>query len=544
MRGSSRRNNSRFLPRLVLFIIFLWICFALLRPGPSKHPLTSTLPPTSTSLPPPSSSAPTINSEDPPLPPRNTNVIGSRGLGVDHQVTNRPVVQQQQQQQSAGGVEGSRDDGAVAEVVAALKHSWQGYKRNAFGYDEFLPISKRRQNWGDGRGIGVTMIDALDTLLLAGLDKEADEVMNYIEHSLSFDQNIKVSLFETTIRVLGGLISAFQMTQREGLKRQAKDLGSRLLRAFETPSGIPDNYVNLQTGAHEGAGWNGGAAILSELGSLQMEFAALSDITGDRRYDAAAQKAVAAIQHNCASGFCSRNYHGTQGMGGFAGLGSFGDSYYEYLLKYWLLTGKRDSAYREMWDRAARHILDTTDRTAPLVVPNGRETGNTMEHLACFSGGLFALSYLTDGNKEHLELAKQIAETCHAMYQSSVTKLSPDVAQIHGTQVHSTESKFILRPETVETYFYLWRATHDTKYRQWGLEMLRACDRYLKVEDGFVGTRDVFSEHGSKNDMLETFWFAETLKYLYLLFREDAALSLTQKVFNTEAHPFLVHPAP
>lgn len=230
--------------------------------------------------------------------------------------------------------------------------------------------------------------------------------------------------------------------------------------------------------------------------------------------------------------------------GGFAGLGSFGDSYYEYLLKYWLLTGKRDSAYREMWDRAARHILDTTDRTAPLVVPNGRETGNTMEHLACFSGGLFALSYLTDGNKEHLELAKQIAETCHAMYQSSVTKLSPDVAQIHGTQVHSTESKFILRPETVETYFYLWRATHDTKYRQWGLEMLRACDRYLKVEDGFVGTRDVFSEHGSKNDMLETFWFAETLKYLYLLFREDAALSLTQKVFNTEAHPFLVHPAP
>lgn len=425
-------------------------------------------------------------------------------------------------------------------VKDALRHSWAGYRANAFGKDEYLPISNNWRNWGGGSGIGVTMVDSLDTLWMGGFRTEAEEVIDYLDKHISYDQDIKVSVFETTIRVLGGLISSYQLTGREPLKRLAIDLGNRLLKAFHTDSGVPDNYVNLRTGHHEGAAWNGGAAILSELGSLQMEFRALSDISGDPQYDQVAQRAITAIKDSCHSGLCPKNFHGRSGYGGNAGLGSFGDSFYEYLLKYWLQTGETNRMYREMWDRAAEHILQTSQADGNHVVPNGKETGMTMEHLACFSGGLFALSSVKTNNPEHLKLAEGIAETCHAMYQSSSTKLAPDVAHVQGGGFSANDPKYILRPETVETYFYLWRVTKNPKYRTWGAEVLEACNKHLRVERGYVGANSVFNIPVPANDMLETFWIAETLKYLLLLFSSDTAFDFSTHVFNTEAHPFRI----
>jgi mannosyl-oligosaccharide alpha-1,2-mannosidase len=384
------------------------------------------------------------------------------------------------------------------------------------------------------------MIDALDTLLLAEIDDEADAVVQWIDQKLSYDQDIKVSVFETTIRVLGGLISAYQKTGKAPLIRQAVDLGKRLAKAFETPSGVPDNYVNLRTGAHEGAAWNGGAAILSELGSLQMEFRALSDISGDKFFDNVAQRAIAAIKDHCGGGFCPRNFRGSLPAGSPVGLGSFGDSFYEYLLKYWIQTGKTNTMYESMWKKAADHIAATSSVYNGHFVPNGAETGSVMEHLACFSGGLFALSYHHTKNDAHLRMAKDIAETCHFMYQSMETKLAPDVARIGSNGVEVHDAKYILRPETVETYFYLWKVTHDTKYRDWGAEILAACNKHLRVDAGYVGSTDVRRVPTPHNDMMETFWFAETLKYLYLLFSEDELFDLNEWVFNTEAHAFRV----
>ncbi|CUG22805.1 glycoside hydrolase, putative [Bodo saltans] len=431
------------------------------------------------------------------------------------------------------------DAARLAQTKQALYHSWKGYQVNAFGKDEFLPLSNTAKNWGNGNGIGVTMIDGLDTLILAGFQKEADEVMDYIEQHISYDQDIKVSVFETSIRVLGGLLSAFQLTGREGLKRQAVDLGNRLMHAFNTPSGVPDNYVNLRSGHHEGAGWNGGLAILSELGSLQMEFRALTDITGDPKYDMTAQRAIQAIRPSCGA-LCPRNFRGSSGTGGNAALGSFGDSFYEYLLKYWIQVGRESDMYKEMWDRAAEHILRTSKATGEYLVPNGAETGMTMEHLACFSGGLFALSSVENRNPEHLKLAEDIANTCHAMYATTATKLAPDVAHVGPHSISSGDPKFILRPETVETYFYLWRVTRNPKYREWGAEVLDACDRHLKVDRGYVGSTNVNVVPTPHNDMLETFWLAETLKYLLLLFSDDSALDLKEFVLNTEAHPLRI----
>ncbi len=162
-----------------------------------------------------------------------------------------------------------------------------------------------------------------------------------------------------------------------------------------------------------------------------------------------------------------------------------------------------------------------------------------MEHLACFSGGLFALSYHHTKNAEHLKVAEQIAETCHFMYESMETKLAPDVARVlPNNQLEVHDAKYILRPETVETYFYLWKVTKDPKYRDWGAAVLEACNTHLKVDAGFAGSTDVRRIPTPHNDMMETFWFAETLKYLYLLFSEDELFDLDEWVFNTEAHAF------
>jgi mannosyl-oligosaccharide alpha-1,2-mannosidase len=424
-------------------------------------------------------------------------------------------------------------------VVEAIQHTWKGYKANAWGFDEFCPISKEKKNWGEGKGIGVTIIDALDTLFIAGLKDEVDEAIKWIEKSLSFNQDIKLSMFESTIRLLGGLLSAYQLTGHKVLLTKATDLADRFLPAFKTKTGIPDNYINLKSGEHEGAQWNGGAAILSEFGSLQLEFRTLSQLTGNPKYDDVATKAFYEIQDSCTQGFCPRSfYSGGTPSGQTAGLGSFGDSYYEYLLKQWLLTKKTESDYKVLWDKAVAHIQETSVRgPTGHLIPNGMETAKTMEHLACFAGGLFALSYLHTEDPAHLTMAKDIASTCHYMYTMSRTGLAADSVLFDRDPPGYIESKFILRPETVETYFYLWRATKDPKYRDWGYEVLQACNKHLKVDDGYVGAVNVNETPIKPNDMLETFWLAETLKYLYLLFSEDSVINLEDTVFNTEAHP-------
>lgn len=530
MRGSAgfgaSRVRSRLLLRVGILLFILWLFFSLLRmPMMAKPHEDNSLP---THHDEPEGDGPTAQLSSTAAPRPSTRALeGQQATVAGEPATTRAS--------SSGGEDAQR----LAQTKQALYHSWKGYKANAFGKDEFLPISNTAKNWGNGDGIGVTMIDALDTLLLAGFHKEAAEVMDYIEQRISYNQDIKVSVFETTIRVLGGLISAHQLTGREGLKRQAVDLGSRLLRAFDTPTGVPDNYVNLRTGHHEGAGWNGGLAILSELGSLQMEFRALTDITGDKKFDQTAQRAIEAIRPSCGA-LCPRNFRGSSGMGGTAALGSFGDSFYEYLLKYWILTGRGNAMYKDMWDKSAEHILKTSKATGDYMVPNGAETGMTMEHLACFSGGLFALSYTENNNKEHLSLAKDIGKTCHGMYAATATKLAADVVHVGPRGFQTSDPKYILRPETVETYFYLWRVTKDPKYREWGAEVLDACDRHLKVERGYVGSSNVNTVPTPHNDMLETFWLAETLKYLLLLFSDDSALDLKEFVFNTEAHPLRI----
>ena len=163
-----------------------------------------------------------------------------------------------------------------------MKYAWDGYKKYAFGYDEILPVSgKTNQHWG---GIGTSIIDALDTLWIMDMKDEFWDGRDWVRDELNQNVDVDASVFETTIRSLGGLLSAYYWSKDEIFFIKAKDMGDRLYKAFQRDHGIPYELVNLKSGRGSNAGWLGSKYIISEMGTLQLEFRELARITGEEKY--------------------------------------------------------------------------------------------------------------------------------------------------------------------------------------------------------------------------------------------------------------------
>lgn len=230
-------------------------------------------------------------------------------------------------------------------VVAAFKHAWKGYKAHAWGHDNLKPISGGYSDWF---GLGLTLIDALDTMYVMGLREEFQEARKWVETELTFDKNQEVNLFETTIRVLGGLLSAYHLSADELFLTKALDLGERLMPAFQTPSGIPFSDTNLLTLKSHAPRWSPDSST-SEVTTIQLEFRDLSRCTGDSKFEEAVQNVNEKVHElpkkdGLVPIFINANT-GTFRAGSTISLGARGDSYYEYLLKQWLQTGKRDNDF-------------------------------------------------------------------------------------------------------------------------------------------------------------------------------------------------------
>ena len=204
--------------------------------------------------------------------------------------------------------------------------------------------------------------------------------------------------------------------------------------------------------------------------------------------------------------------------------------------------------YLSAMDAVERHMI----RKSPSGLTYAGEYNNgalmnKMGHLACFTGGMFALTAmyvneLTPAQKENYQsLAKGITNTCHESYIRTPTHLGPESFSMDGgREVVAMDRYYILRPEVIESYFYLWRMTHEEKYRDWAWDAVEALEKFCRTENGYSGLKDVTNADSGKDDVQQSFFFAETLKYLYLIFSEDDVLPLDKYVFNTEAHPFLV----
>ncbi|RUS14175.1 endoplasmic reticulum mannosyl-oligosaccharide 1,2-alpha-mannosidase-like protein [Endogone sp. FLAS-F59071] len=477
-------------------------------------------------------------------------------------------------------------------VIAAFQHAWKGYSTEAFGNDEYRPLSHSGEDWLPG-GIGLMIVDALDTMLLMNLQSEYTKARAWVDKSLDFNKQGYVNLFETTIRVLGGLLSAYHLSGSDPLYlEKAVDLADRLMDAFQSPSGIPYSDVNL-AGGTKGPSGNGGASTTAEVTTLQLEFKYLSHLTRNKKYWTAVEKVMKRMKEleNSSSLDGASSLDGLVPIfinpvsGQFWGqeirLGSRGDSYYEYLLKQYLQTSKTEPVYRQMYDTAIQgiktHLVAYSHPSKFLFLgellasqSDPKNLYPKMDHLVCFLGGNLALgateglsisqtSSLKPKDKNDLELGAALTSTCYEMYNVTATGLAPEIAYFERetagdqlahrflNQQHSygadivikpLDAHNLLRPETVESLFLYWRITGDNKYREQGWKIFQAFEKYTKLPaGGYAALDDVNQIPPKKRDRMDTFFLAETLKYLYLLFSPNDIIPLDHYVFNTEAHP-------
>ncbi|EIN14259.1 glycoside hydrolase [Punctularia strigosozonata HHB-11173 SS5] len=310
-------------------------------------------------------------------------------------------------------------------VVNAFKWAWHAYERDAMGDDEYHPISGKGTNLTSAGGIGYTVVDSIDTMLLMGepLAEEYKRARSWVADKLQFDCDANFNTFETTIRVLGGLLTAYHLSGEDTMYiRKAVDLADRILPAFETPAGLPMSLINLaqRRGSLDKDNYN--LISTAEAATLQLEFKDLAELTGNEVYWEKVENVMRVIKKarmpaGLASIFLSPN--DGQFVQSAIRLGSRGDSYYEYLLKQWLQTNQTEDVYREagpqlgMYDDAMNaihnHLIQKSITgnfiyTAELIPERSGPGGEVswrltpkQDHLACFIGGSLMLGAVTSG---------------------------------------------------------------------------------------------------------------------------------------------------
>ncbi len=414
----------------------------------------------------------------------------------------------------------------ATQVKAEFLHSWNAYKKYAWGYDVLRPVSKSSYNWY-AVSLLMTPLDALDTMILMGLKEEADSVREYIVRNLSFDHDVYVKNFEITIRLLGALLSTYQLSGDERLLRLADDLGNRLLPVFNTPTGIPYVDVNLKTGAIRNPRTNPG-----EVGTLLVEFGTLSKLTGKPVYYEKAKKAVVEIyKRRSAIGLVGTWINADTGewLDRDSHLSACIDSYYEYMVKCWLLFG--DKEMKEMWDVSIpaikKYLADET--------PNGLWFGHadmvTGKRTKTWFGALDAFFPGTLVLAGDVETAEELQESCLKMWNRH--GIEPE--DFDYARMEAARPRYFLNPEIMESAYYLYQSTRDPKYLEMGKTFLDSLKAYCRLDEGYSELKSVLTKE--RSDRMESYFLAETLKYLYLLFAPPETVELTKTVFNTEAHP-------
>ena len=414
-------------------------------------------------------------------------------------------------------------DAALAERVRAeFLFSWRAYEQYAWGHDELRPMSKTPRDWY-GQSLLITPVDALDSLILMGFDDEAAKARKLIDETLSFDKDISVKNFEITIRVLGGLLSGYELTGDTRLLALADDLGTRLLPVFNSPTGMPYVNVNLQTGKVSGTKSNP-----AEIGTLLLEFGTLSKHTGKRiYYDKAKNALVQLYKRRSKIGLVGDEIDVETGewTSRASHVGGAIDSYYEYLLKCARLFGDRDC--EEMWRtsiRAVNKYLADDPWYGEADMVTGKRTAPEFGALHAFFPGVLALG-------GDVRRAKALEAAAFRMWQ--LHGIEPEVLNFKTMTV--TYPGYPLRPEIVESAYVLRRLTGDQQYVDMGKVFLDSLVAHCRTDAGYTTLKSVVTME--KGDLMPSYFLAETLKYLYLIFAPDSVFDFKRNIFTTEAHP-------
>lgn len=428
---------------------------------------------------------------------------------------------------------------------------------------------------------GASAVDALTTALVMGQKEIVNQIIDYIPTIDYTTTSTEVSLFETTIRYLGGMISGYDFltgpladladnkANVEALLKQSQNLANTLSYAFDTPSGVPYNGLTLST-----RGVDGGPNGLATVGTLVLEWVRLADLSGNSTYASLVEKAESYLL--APSPASSEPWPGLVGMDIDPVTGAFldarggwvggADSFYEYLIKMYVYDPERYSLYRDRWILAADStIAHLTSHPVPrpdltfAAAYNGRNLSLTSQHLACFDGGNFILGGQVLGEQKYIDYGLELVNGCHETYIGTATKIGPEIFSWDPARVPSdqqalyntsgfyvTNGNYNLRPEVIESYYYAYRATSDPKYQDWAWDAIVAINATTRVGSGYSNINNVNVEGGGGfGDFQESFWFAEVLKYAYLIQAPEAEWQVGKEgknawVFNTEAHPFKV----
>ncbi|PNY24772.1 alpha-1,2-Mannosidase [Tolypocladium capitatum] len=480
-------------------------------------------------------------------------------------------------------------------VKAAFETAWQGYFKSAFPHDTLHPVSNGFED--DRNGWGATVVDALSTAVVMG---EADIVGQMLDRIAQIDFTTTpnagdgISVFETTIRYLGGLLAGYDLlkgpmnsliadsSKVDVLLKQAMSLADSLSIAFDTPTGIPDPRIFLNPrGSLSGSSSNN----IAEIGTLVLEWTHLSDLSGNNKYAQLTQKAESYLLNPTGSPEAWPGLVGNQVSvkdGTFLNSdGSWGagaDSFYEYLIKMYQYDSKSFAAYKDRWVLAAdstiahlaSHPTSRQDLTY-LLTYSGQNTNPDMGHLATFAGGNFILGGAVLGVDKYKEFGLNLTKSAFNNYQQTPSGIGPedfkwvDASLPAGgsngpppasqtdfyakSGFYTTVNEYILRPETCESVYYAYRATGEQQYQDMAWAMFQAISNVTRAGSAYSSINDVTQTNGGGfADQMQSYFLAETFKYLYLTFAPDSEVQLQLQgvgnsshfVFNTECQPLRV----
>lgn len=444
-------------------------------------------------------------------------------------------------------------------VANAMRTTFKAYWRECAGRDELL-IDGGCEDWLFS---GVSAIDAADTLLMMGLRRDYALVREWLHADggpLSTRiHNAELNIFETTIRVLGGANAVYGMTNDSVWLSAGIALGDLLLPAFDTLSGCP---LGLYTGAskkrREYERFAPNTTGVADAGTLQLEFRTLSVLTGDSRYAAAADRCMRALIDALPSDrVVPSTFDVVRGkflLNSGQSIGAQVDSFIEMLLKVYIGFGKKDSLLLRTFLTQVDSILNNLiRREGGTMIIGSKERWQvglpsaSMEHLSCFFPGVLALAHKHCAHHPKHDLmyyARELTRTCYLMTRATSEGLSAESSFVlQNGELYPSITDTYLRPEVIEAVYVMYKVTGDGLYRMWARQMWRDMERSALHGGVLTPMQNLGYSSTRPFSKLHSFVLAETLKYFYLIFRDDGP-DLEHVVFNTEAHPVRIRVAP
>ncbi|EIW78379.1 glycoside hydrolase family 47 protein [Coniophora puteana RWD-64-598 SS2] len=454
------------------------------------------------------------------------------------------------------------------EVVDIFSKSYEAYKQYAFGHDDLTPLNN---SFYDGRnGWGASMADALDTMFLMGRNDWFEEAVAHFAN-IDFSRSVTndtTSVFETTIRYVGGFLSAYELSGKTQhvLVEKAQQIADQLVYAYVGDNAIPFGHLNFTD--HQSVK---DTSNVAEAGTLTLEWNRLSQYTGNDTYRQLAEKSVKYMMGlpTPVNGIPPQGIDPATGksVGSYITWGGGTDSYIEYLIKYPRLTNTDDQSYADTWLTAVDTSIQTLLRNSTvgnhlyLAEQDKGKLSHVGSHLACFHGGNWILGGKLLNNDTIVNYGLQLTDACLNTYASTATGIGPEVfafisddgdyvegsSGVNSTQkafydqhgFYITDPTYDLRPEVLESNFYAYRVTGDEKYLKVAAAAIESIKNYINTTNAYAPITDVMDTNSPRINDMESFWFAEVLKYLFLTFDAPEKVSLDDFVFNTECHPFI-----